>query len=204
MPSSLYFCSALKERLPAISSTECPCVTWAGEDGLWGSVYVTVSRYTQIRYDAIIKSFWWRWALATLLWESVCAERFSDSAWQESSAYVDSRPSGATAARFDLDSHCRLFCVLGLAECEALDTPWTSRGTHFCALPPLKDQVSLFKAEGALCNPTATTSQITFHRARHKSATVLEDWNGKGHREYACVKCSRWTVVFYNVFVLML
>lgn len=90
-----------------------------------------------------------------LLCEPVCAERFSDSAWQESSACVDSRPSGATATRFDLDSHCRLFCVLGLAERQALDTPWTSRGTHFCALPPLKDQVSLFKAEGALCNPTA-------------------------------------------------
>ncbi len=171
MPISLYFCSALKEHLPAIFSTECPCVTWAGEDSLWGSVYLTVSRYTQIRYSAIIKRFCWQWSVATYCVSRCCAERHrphgSNSVWQESSTCVDSRPSGAMAACFDLDSHCRLFCVLGLAEREALDTPWTSRGTHFCALPPLEDQVSLFKAEGALRNPTATTSQITLHRARH-------------------------------------
>lgn len=112
-----------------------------------------------------------------LLCELVWAERHRphcrDSLWQESSACVDSRPSGATVSVFDLHSHCRLFCVLGLAEREALDTPWMS-----CALPPLKDQVSLFKAEGALCNPTATTSQITLRRARRKSATEMESDTG--------------------------
>lgn len=57
----------------------------------------------------------------------------------------DSRPSGATGAGFDLHSHCRLFCVLGLLSARHrihLECP--------VPLPPLKDQVSLFKAEGAL------------------------------------------------------
>lgn len=122
-----------------------------------------------------------------LLWELVWAERHKpqgrDSLWQESSACVDSRPSGATGAGFDLHSHCRLFCVLGLLSARHqihLECP--------VPLPPLKDQVSLFKAEGALWNPTATTSKITLRCARHKSATELEDWNLKWHRECACVK----------------
>lgn len=122
-----------------------------------------------------------------LLWELVWAERHKpqgrDSLWQESSACVDSRPSGATGAGFDLHSHCRLFRVLGLLSARHqihLECP--------VPLPPLKDQVSLFKAEGALWNPTATTSKITLRCARHKSATELEDWNLKWHRECACVK----------------
>jgi len=107
-----------------------------------------------------------------LVWADRHRPHGRDSLWQESSACVDSRPSGPTLAGFDLRSHCRLLCILGLLSARHrihLECP--------VPLPPLKDQVSLFKAEGALWNPTATTSQITLRCARHKSATELEDWN---------------------------
>lgn len=60
-----------------------------------------------------------------LLRKLVCTERHHAATWQQFSLTGELSMCGqqATVAVFDLYSNCRLFCVLGLAEHEALDTP---------------------------------------------------------------------------------